>query len=42
MFKKFMNSVMTFALVAVASWGIFGTGNSLLLFGEPEYPFEDR
>lgn len=40
MFKKFMNSVMPLALAAAMSfsWGDLIPTNSLLFFGEPEYP----
>ena len=42
MFKKIMNSLMavTFTVFAASSWDLFPTGNSLLLFGEPEFPSE--
>lgn len=45
MFKKIMNSVMPLALAAAMSfsWGeIFSSGNSLFLFGEPEYPSKEK
>ena len=42
MLKKFMNSVMPLALVAVMSfsWGDLIPTNSLLFFGEPDYPIQ--
>ena len=44
MFKRFKNTIMTSALVLAGSvtfWDLFKEGNSLLFFGEPEYPSED-
>lgn len=41
MFKKIMNSVMAIGLTLVMAssyWDIVEFGNSLLLFGEPDFP----
>lgn len=42
MFKKIMNSMMAITLTSVAmlSWDLVGSGNSLFLFGEPDFPSE--
>lgn len=42
MFKKIVNSVMVVSLSAISlfSWDLFGSGNSLFLFGEPDFPSE--
>lgn len=44
MFKRIKNSLLTSALalsVFIGFWDLVESGNSLLLFGEPEYPSED-
>lgn len=44
MFKKIMNSVMAIGLTLVMAssyWDIVGFGDSLFLFGEPEFPSEN-
>lgn len=41
MFKKIMNSMMAIGMsfvMASSYWDLVPSGNSLLLFGEPEYP----
>lgn len=41
MFKKIMNSVLAIGMsfvMASSYWDFFESGNSLFLFGEPEYP----
>lgn len=43
-FKHFKNTLLTSVLVLAGTttfWDFFMSGNSLLLFGEPEYPSED-
>lgn len=43
MFKKIMNTAMTLGLsfiMASSYWDFPWYGNSLFLFGEPEYPTE--
>lgn len=42
MFKKVVNSMITLALsfIFLSSWDLVWSGNSLLLFGEPQYPIE--
>lgn len=41
MFKKIMNSVLAIGMsfvMASSYWDIIEFGNSLLLFGEPDFP----
>lgn len=43
-FKNLKNTLLTSTLVLTGSftfWDVIKNSNSLLLFGEPEYPFED-
>lgn len=43
MFKKIMNTAMTLGLsfiMASSYWDLVGSGNSLFLFGEPDFPSE--
>jgi len=43
-FRKIKNTLLTSALVLASGttfWDLFLAGNSLLFFGEPEYPTED-
>lgn len=41
MFKRVMNIVLSLSLFALdPSWDLIGSGNSFLLFGEPQYPTE--
>lgn len=44
MFKRFRNTLVTSALAiagCVTFWDVIKSSNSLLLFGEPDYPNED-
>lgn len=43
MFRKIRNTLLTSALALsgfITFWDLVESGNSLLLFGEPEYPSE--
>lgn len=43
MLKKIMNTAMAVGLsfiMASSYWDLFESGNSLLLFGEPDFPNE--